>query len=151
MHELLLHTTIPSTRHHQILSVLAGIAAMQPVPINEKHLIFKPLQQPALPGRTNQNQGVGAQMKPLQGQMQGDLFYLKVVGEMSSQSEGGAGDGDGDEKMKDAAEISVEEVRDEEMADEGDVVRHPFSHFLFWGGGGGGQLSFHLLSSEELD
>lgn len=84
---------------------------------------------------------MGAQTKPLQGQMHGDLFYLKVVGEMGSQSQGGAGDGDGDEKMKDAAEVNVEEVRDEEMADEGEMVRNPFSQFsLFWGGGG--QLSF---------
>lgn len=135
MHELLLHTTVPSTRHHQILSILAGIAAMQPVPIHETHLIFKPLQQPALSGRPNQNQGVGTQIKPLQGQMHGDLFYLKVVGEMSGtspKSQGGAGDGDGDEKMKDAAEVNVEELRDERMVDAEDMVFSPLLSFT-WG------------------
>ena len=55
---------------------------MQPVPILEKHVVFKPVQQPAPPGRANLNQAVGAQIKPLQVQMHGDLFYLKVVGDI---------------------------------------------------------------------
>ena len=82
MHELLLQATIPSTRHHQVLSVLAGIAAMQPISIHEKHLIFKPLEEPNLPGRVNTSQTPGALSKPLQGQMHGDLFFLKVVEEV---------------------------------------------------------------------
>lgn len=45
-------------------------------------MMFKPLQQLAPPGKANPNQAVGAQMKPLQVQMHGDLFYLKVVGDM---------------------------------------------------------------------
>ena len=81
-------------------------------------------------------------MKPLQGQMHGDLFYLKVVGEMggtSPRTQGGAGDGDGDETMKDVAEVQVEEVRDEEMVDGGEMVRNSFFSFsLFcWVGRGG--------------
>ena len=100
MHELLLHATLPPTRHHQVLSVLAGIAAMQPVPILEKHLLFKPLLQPGAPGRVNLN----PQMKPMQGQMLGDLFYLKVVGEIDNGRKAGSegkGEQDGSEMMVD--------------------------------------------------
>lgn len=67
--------------------------------------------------------------------MHGDLFYLKVVGEMSGtspKSQGGAGDGDGDEKMKDAAEVNVEELRDERMVDAEDMVFSPLLSFT-WG------------------
>ena len=112
MHELLLHATVPSTRHHQVLSVLAGIAAMQPVSISEQHLVFKPLQQPAGPGRPNLNQGVGAQMKPLQGQMHGDLFYLKLVGEIRESSKNkGSG-----------AEVTVREVDEKGEGQDVDMV-----------------------------
>ncbi|CAF9920589.1 MAG: Mediator of RNA polymerase II transcription subunit 18 [Heterodermia speciosa] len=111
MHELLLHAVLPSHRHHQVLSVLAGIAAMQPIPISEKNLVFKPQQQPAGPaGRPNPNQGVGAQMKPLQGQMHGDLFYLKLVGETSETGEKAGG-----------TEVRVKEVDEKEEGKDRDV------------------------------
>lgn len=119
MHELLLHTTVPSARHHQVLSILAGIAAMQPVAIHEKHLVFKPLQQPAGPGRPDPSQGTGSQMKPLQGQMHGDLFYLKVVGEIGGEEDTGVQD----RSEKDGAKVSVEEIKDEGKADGTDSVR----------------------------
>lgn len=83
MHELLLHASIRASRHDQVLSILAGVAAMQPIPILEKHLVFKPTKPPSAPGKTglapSAQQG---QMKNLQAQMQGDVFYLKLVGEI---------------------------------------------------------------------
>ena len=91
---------------------------MQPVPIFEKHLVFKPLQQSSGPGRPNLNQGVGAQMKPLQGQMHGDMFYLKLVGEISESS-----------KKGDGTEITVKEVHEKEEGKDHDVdmVSKPLS------------------------
>ena len=42
MHELLLFGQIAASRHDQVLNILAGVAAMQPVAVFEKHLVFKP-------------------------------------------------------------------------------------------------------------
>ena len=110
MHELLLHASVPAHRHDQILSILAGIAAMQPIPILEKHLIFKPSRPPSVTGKAGPQQGSQAgQMKALQGQMYGDLFYLKLVEEVKDgraavgeQSSGTHGEGEkGDVVMAD--------------------------------------------------
>lgn len=88
MHELLLFGQVPSIRHDQLLKVLAGIAGMQPRRVIERHLIFKPSRSPIQQGgQVGGSQGVqGTQMQALQGQMQGDLFYLQLVGDVSAGS-----------------------------------------------------------------
>ncbi|KAL8786088.1 MAG: hypothetical protein Q9195_008364 [Heterodermia aff. obscurata] len=110
MHELLLHAILPPHRHHQVLSVLAGIAAMQPIPISEKHLVFKPLQHPSRP---NPNQSANAaQMKPQA--HGGDLFYLKLVGETSGPS-----------KKESGTEVTVKEVPIDEKDQDIDMLDIP--------------------------
>ena len=84
MHELLLHASIPRSRHTQLLNIFAGISAMQPAPVLEKHLVFKP-------NATGQGDAKGAaagktgmqtvEQKKLHETAKGDLFYLQVVGE----------------------------------------------------------------------
>ncbi|THY26812.1 hypothetical protein D6D01_04334 [Aureobasidium pullulans] len=44
MHELLLYGQVPVERHEQVLKILAGIAAMQPRTLFERHLIYRPLR-----------------------------------------------------------------------------------------------------------
>ncbi|THW11830.1 hypothetical protein D6C93_05011 [Aureobasidium pullulans] len=44
MHELLLYGQVPVERHEQVLKILAGIAAMQPRILFERHLIYRPLR-----------------------------------------------------------------------------------------------------------
>lgn len=44
MHELLLYGQVPLERHDQVLKILAGIAAMQPQTLFERHLIYKPMR-----------------------------------------------------------------------------------------------------------
>ncbi|KAI5242832.1 hypothetical protein E4T43_04493 [Aureobasidium subglaciale] len=46
MHEFLLYGQVPLERHEQVLKILAGIAAMQPQTLFERHLIYKPLRLP---------------------------------------------------------------------------------------------------------
>ena len=83
MHELLLFGQVPESRHNQVLNVLAGVAAMQPQPILEKHLIFKPNRTP---GSGAQKQVGGAQdiqkagAQTFQAQ---DLFYMQLVADVS--------------------------------------------------------------------
>ncbi|KAI9708021.1 MAG: Mediator of RNA polymerase II transcription subunit 18 [Bogoriella megaspora] len=42
MQELLLYGQVPASRHSQVLNILAGIAAMQPRRVVERHLLYKP-------------------------------------------------------------------------------------------------------------
>jgi len=42
MHELLLYGQVPVPRHEQVLKILAGVAAMQPQPLYERQMIFRP-------------------------------------------------------------------------------------------------------------
>lgn len=100
MQELLLFGQVPLARHDYVLSVLAGIAAMQPKPILEKHLLFKP-SRPLASVRASsaiaavRQQGVSTssllQVPP------GDLFYLKVVIDINHPTRSGpvAGPGAG--------------------------------------------------------
>ncbi len=115
MHELLLFGQIPSSRHEQVLNILAGVAAMQPVPALEKHLVFKPNRLPASarPVQVGGAQDIQkSQVQALQAQNQGDLFYMQLVADSSYTSLKRQGDGglnakvDGsDEIMLDASEV----------------------------------------------
>lgn len=44
MHELLLYGQVPLERHDQVLKILAGVAAMQPQALFERHLIYRPMR-----------------------------------------------------------------------------------------------------------
>ena len=83
MHELLLFGSVPASRHDRLLQVLAGVAAMQPIRILEKHLIFKPVRPAKLNGpvvESSQTQ----QLQALQTQMRGDLYHLQLIGDLTT-------------------------------------------------------------------
>jgi len=44
MHSLALYSQVPASRRDQILNILAGVTASQPVPIHEQHLVYLQLQ-----------------------------------------------------------------------------------------------------------
>lgn len=88
MHELLLFGQIPSSRYDQVLNILAGVAAMQPVPILEKHLVFRPNKGPGSAGLVQAGSGHDGQKKALQAQTQGELFYMQLVADVSGASLG---------------------------------------------------------------
>ncbi|MCJ1249971.1 Mediator of RNA polymerase II transcription subunit 18 [Trapelia coarctata] len=90
MHELLLFGQVPPKRHDQLLKILAGVAAMQPHSIVERHLVFKPRRPIA--SSTRAATKPGAQVQALQAQMQGDLFYLQLVGNMTGSPGSGTGE-----------------------------------------------------------
>ncbi|KAL8810315.1 MAG: hypothetical protein Q9223_007781, partial [Gallowayella weberi] len=100
MHELLLHGSIPTSRQRQVLSILAGIAAMQPQPFHERHLIYKPTRPVSRAAtQVGGTQAVQSKqnnsMQAMQGAMQGDLFYLHLVEDLTGKM-----DGDVDEKKE---------------------------------------------------
>ncbi|KAI4270127.1 MAG: hypothetical protein LQ337_006883, partial [Flavoplaca oasis] len=116
MHELLLHGTVPTTRHNQVLSILAGIAAMQPQPYHERRHIYKPTRPIVRPSmQVGGSQAVQSKqanpMQTVQGAIQGDLFHLHLVEDLVVESKG-----NGDVELK----AEGTEVGEEEMMDIGD-------------------------------
>ena len=90
MHELLLFGQVPATQHDLVLKILAGIAAMQPQPLGERHLIFMPTKSPTANTQVGAKQGVqGSQVQALKSQMHGDVFYLQLVGTLDKDRDGG--------------------------------------------------------------
>ncbi|MCJ1434914.1 Mediator of RNA polymerase II transcription subunit 18 [Xylographa pallens] len=70
-----------------MLKILAGIAAMQPRVIFERHLIYKPRNRVTNGNKTNVKPSAPvSQIQSLQAQMHGDVFYLQLVGNMSDKS-----------------------------------------------------------------
>jgi len=107
MHELSLFTQIPSPRRHQILQILAGVAGMQPTPILERHLVFKPVEKAApKAAAVGGSQGVRDQQRAArraapQAAVK-ELFYLRLVEDLEGESGEGVGaeeeDGAGEEE-----------------------------------------------------
>ncbi|KAL8980099.1 MAG: hypothetical protein Q9177_005971 [Variospora cf. flavescens] len=110
MHELLLHASVPTARHAQVLSVLAGVAAMQPQPFHERHLIYKPTRPPTRAAvQIGGSQAVqqNSTQKAKAG-LQEDLFYLHLVEDLVEDAEKG-GMSDGDVVMEDVHGLSGED------------------------------------------
>ncbi|KAF2204781.1 hypothetical protein GQ43DRAFT_477964 [Delitschia confertaspora ATCC 74209] len=81
MYELLLFGQVPRTRHEQLLKILAGVAAMQPQRVLERHVIYKPIREPEEPGsnlKRGANQSV-AQQKQTKQTTSKDLYFTRVV------------------------------------------------------------------------
>jgi mediator of RNA polymerase II transcription subunit 18 len=84
MHELLLFGQIPAARHEQLLNILAGLSAMQPQRVLERHVLFKPARIPQVTGaQKGGSQGV-ATGAPKQNQQASrnantDVFYVHLV------------------------------------------------------------------------
>ena len=119
MHELLLQSLVPQTRHAQVLNILAGLAAMQPQPVLEEYHVFKPNRPPGMMGGQRgavQDVDVGkSQAQMQQALASGDLYYLKVVREIETRTEGKDGEKgvegnkngeDGDAMKIDGVEVS---------------------------------------------
>jgi len=90
MHEYSLHGQVASSRHTQLVHVLAGISAMPPVPVFERHLVFKPTVMP-----TKQAAQVGgsqaiqdaAKLAARQAQAAStDVYYVKLVEVLEPQN-----------------------------------------------------------------
>lgn len=96
MHEHSLFASIPASQHNDLLQQLAGVTAMQPNHIYERHLIFKPYRKPGFirprPGGSQDVQAQEAQR--LNKLLSGSLYYIKVVGEVTAADFGGSSAGD---------------------------------------------------------
>lgn len=81
MIELSLWGQVVAARYDQVLNILAGIAAMPPTPVLEKHYLFRPAQPP--PRKQVQVGGTQGVTDPLkaarQAQASAESHYLRLV------------------------------------------------------------------------
>jgi mediator of RNA polymerase II transcription subunit 18, fungi type len=83
MQEMLLFGQVPAEDHQTIRQQLAGLARMQPQPVLERHLIFRPLPPSGLSNPSAGSGAQGPQQQELQKtrQMLGaPLNYVQLVG-----------------------------------------------------------------------
>ncbi|KAK3171196.1 NRPS [Lepraria neglecta] len=120
MHELLLFGQVQASRHDQVLNILAGFAAMQPVPFLENHLIFKPkrLSGPARPVQVGGAQDIQKSQQALQAQAQGDLFYMQLVTDVADTASTAQTEEDQDAAMNDNEENGTN------MTEDGKITAH---------------------------
>ncbi|KAF2704764.1 hypothetical protein K504DRAFT_494575 [Pleomassaria siparia CBS 279.74] len=89
MHELLLYGQVPLSRHEQVLKVLAGVAAMQPRRILQRHIIYKPDREPEEAG-LNRPRGGTQTIAVKQTKQVGskDLNYCQLIQQLSEDEFG---------------------------------------------------------------
>jgi mediator of RNA polymerase II transcription subunit 18 len=84
MYELLLYGQVPAARHDQVLKILAGVAAMQPRRVLERHIVYRPTREPEEPGahlsRRGGTQNIIKQVKQTGAK---DLYYNQLVQKLS--------------------------------------------------------------------
>ena len=78
MHELLLYGQVPTARHEQLLHILAGITAMQPQRVVERHALYKPTRTSA-PTLVQRGGTQGVQNAQKKDQRVTDLHYTHLV------------------------------------------------------------------------
>ncbi|ORY12269.1 mediator complex, subunit Med18 [Clohesyomyces aquaticus] len=84
MHELLLFGQVPQSRHEQVLKILAGVAAMQPRAVLERHLVYKPQREPEEPGSHLRRGGTQAiAMKTKAPATARDLYFSQLVNSLT--------------------------------------------------------------------
>lgn len=86
MHELSLYGSVTTDHHHRLLQILAGVTSMQPIEVEEIHLVFK-TRQPAGVNRVlapASQGGTGAtqqqEFQKLKTMLQSGIFFVKLIG-----------------------------------------------------------------------
>lgn len=79
MHEFILYSQISAARHDQVLQILAGVTAAQPIDFSEQHVIY---QQTKSAHATAGKKGQAAQPPRM-----AQLSYFKLVRNLSSDGE----------------------------------------------------------------
>ena len=80
MHEQLLYGQVPAARHEQLLSILAGITAMQPQRVIERRALYKPTKNVSSSLiQMGGTQGIQNPQKNVPNQPQNDLHYLHLI------------------------------------------------------------------------
>lgn len=81
--EVSLYGQVPLSNHEQTLGILAGLAAMQPQTIYERHMLFAPIQI-----ASNDAQPQIAKKSRKTDVIQGPPAYVRLIGQISGESFG---------------------------------------------------------------
>jgi mediator of RNA polymerase II transcription subunit 18 len=90
LHELLLRGEVPFERHDQVLRILAGVAAHQPVRVFQRFILYEPVRDAEEPGsniRRGGTQNVAVKQQSKQGAAPA-LYYTKLIQELSEEDFG---------------------------------------------------------------
>jgi mediator of RNA polymerase II transcription subunit 18 len=90
LHELLLRGEVPFERHDQVLRILAGVAAHQPVRVFQRFILYEPVRDAEEPGsniRRGGTQNVAVKQQSKQGAAPA-LYYTKLIQELSEDDFG---------------------------------------------------------------
>lgn len=92
MYELLLYGQLPLSRHEQVLKILAGVAAMQPRRVLERHIVYRPTREPEEPGAHLSRRGGTQNVVVKQTKQTGakDLYYVQLVQRLANDDFGPA-------------------------------------------------------------
>ena len=90
MHELNLYGQVIFERYEQVLNILAGVAAMQPQRVLERHIIYKPLREPDEPGANLGRRGGTQQVAQKQKQVAAPvvLYHNKLIQQLDENDFG---------------------------------------------------------------
>jgi mediator of RNA polymerase II transcription subunit 18, fungi type len=102
MQEILLFGQIPADSHRTLRQQLAGITRMQPQPVLERHVIFKPVPPAGLKNLPSGSGAPGAQQQELQKTRQllnAPLNYVQLVGILENKDVAPPGERQGDQQI----------------------------------------------------
>ncbi|KAI4158563.1 MAG: hypothetical protein LQ346_009116, partial [Caloplaca aetnensis] len=129
MHELLLYALVPTARHAQVLSILAGIAAMEPQQFHEQHMIYKPTRPATRAVKPVGGSQTLQSSNPTQAP-QGDLYYLHFVEDLVEKRRGEADDTGEEEKPDGDVVMGEGQNEGEEINGMPEVRPIPYSEFI---------------------
>lgn len=81
MHEFLLYSQIPSHRHNQVLQILAGLTAAQPINFSEQQIIYQQTRSTQTPAARKGNTTQATRLT--------QLSYCKLVRDCTAEDEAG--------------------------------------------------------------
>ena len=92
MQEYVLFGQVPGDSHRQVLQQIAGVARMQPRPVEELHLIFKGKLPPGL-AEIQKSSGGGSQdvvppeVQKTRAMLNASLYYIQLIGTVQPKSQ----------------------------------------------------------------
>lgn len=82
--ELLLYGQVPYARQDQVLKILAGVAAHQPVRVLQRHILYRPVREPEEPGSSVRRGGTqDVVMKQTKAKAAPAVYYTKLIQQLS--------------------------------------------------------------------
>lgn len=125
MHEFALYSQVEASRYEQVLQILAGITASQPVKISEQTLVYQQLRLPDVPANKR---------APAKQSLPTRLAYHKVIRDLNPGNSTTTAPGQWKRRVEETPEAGVKNVISQTVAerDLGDKDLEPFQAGSPW-------------------